>query len=94
MNAIFKALSEPTRREILMLLGSGEKSAGELAQHFENTWPTISHHLSVLKDAELVESRRDGTTIYYSLNTTVLQDLMTWVVDLKDRKNRKRRKSS
>jgi DNA-binding transcriptional ArsR family regulator len=82
MNAIFKALSDPTRREIVRLLRKGEKTAGDLAARFEMTKPTISHHFSVLKEADLVTTRRDGTTIYYAINTTVLQDLMTWVVEL------------
>jgi ArsR family transcriptional regulator len=94
MNELFKALADPTRREILRLLGAGEKSAGELAEHFDMTKPSISHHFSVLKEGELISSRRDGTTIYYSLNTTVVQELMTWVVDLVGDSKRKRRNNS
>jgi len=92
MNYAFKALADPTRREILRLLGSGEKSAGDLSQRFDMSKPSMSHHFSVLKDAGLILSRRDGTNIYYSLNTTVLQDVVTWVVDLFEdrRKGRKR----
>ena len=92
MNYAFKALADPTRREILRLLGSGEKSAGDLSQRFDMSKPSMSHHFSVLKDAELILSRREGTNIYYSLNTTVLQDVVTWVVDLFEdrRKGRKR----
>ena len=93
MNYAFKALADPTRREILRLLGSGEKSAGELSQRFDMSKPSMSHHFSVLKDAGLILSRRDGTNIYYSLNTTVLQDVVTWVVDLFE-DGRKRRKRS
>jgi ArsR family transcriptional regulator, repressor of sdpIR and other operons len=93
MNTIFKALSDPSRREILRLLGRGEMSAGELASKFDITKPTMSYHFSVLKEADLISSRRDGTTIYYSLNTTVVQDLMTWVMHLgvrsKNRRNHK-----
>ena len=94
MNELFKALADPTRREILRLLGGGEKSAGELAEHFDMTKPSISHHFSVLKEGDLISSRREGTTIYYSLNTTVVQDLMTWVVDLVGDSKRKRRNNS
>jgi len=94
MNAVFKALADPTRREILRLLGSGEKTSGELADHFAMSWPTVSHHFSVLKEADLITSRREGTTIFYSLNTTVVQDLMTWVLDLAKRPKNKRGKKS
>jgi DNA-binding transcriptional ArsR family regulator len=81
-NKAFKALADPTRREILNLLRRGEMTAGELAERFDMTKPTMSHHFSVLKDAELVTSRRDGQQIWYGLNTTVLQDLMAWAMDL------------
>jgi DNA-binding transcriptional ArsR family regulator len=94
MNEVFRALADPTRREILRLLGGGEKSAGELAEHFDMTKPSISHHFSVLKEGDLISSRRDGTTIYYSVNTTVVQDLMTWVMDLVGDTKRKRRNNS
>jgi DNA-binding transcriptional ArsR family regulator len=82
VNQVFKALSDPSRREILRLLTSGEKSAGELAQHFDMSKPTVSHHFSVLKDADLVRSRRDGQQIFYSLNTTVVQDVLARIMDL------------
>lgn len=91
MNQVFKALADPTRREILRLLGSGEKSAGALAEHFDMTKPTMSHHFSVLKDADLIASRREGTTIFYSLNTTVVQDVLSWAMDLTQRPARTRR---
>lgn len=84
-NELFKALADPTRREILRLLGSGEMTAGELADQFDMTKPSMSHHFSVLKDAELIGSRRDGQTIYYSLNTTVVQDFVAWVMDMASR---------
>ena len=86
MNDAFKALSDPTRREILKLLTSGEKTAGELADRFDMTKPTVSHHFQVLKDAGLIESRRDGQKIFYSLNTTVVQDIMTWLLDITSKK--------
>ena len=82
MNDVFKALSDPTRREILRLLSGGERTAGELAQHFDMTKPTVSHHFNVLKAAEMVRTRRDGQQIYYALNTTVLEDVMTRIYDL------------
>src|SRR5208283_4427338 len=82
MNAIFKALADPTRRQILHLLGEREMTAGDLAQHFEMTKPSMSHHFSVLKDADLIRFRREGQLIWYSVNTTVLQDVLTWAVDL------------
>ena len=78
----FKALADPTRREILNLLRKGEMTAGDLAERFDMTKPTMSHHFAVLKDADLLSSRRDGQTIWYSLNTTVVQDLMAWAMDL------------
>ena len=82
MNQVFKALADPTRREILRLLGRSEMTAGELAEHFDMTKPSMSHHFSVLKDADLIQSRREGQQIWYSLNTTVLQDVFTWAWDL------------
>ena len=94
MNAVFKALADPTRREILRLLGNGEKTSGELADHFSMSWPTVSHHFSVLKEADLIISRREGTTIFYTLNTTVVQDLMTWIMDLANRPKNGKRKNS
>jgi ArsR family transcriptional regulator, arsenate/arsenite/antimonite-responsive transcriptional repressor len=78
MNLVFKALSDPTRREILRILTSGEKTAGDLAERFDMTKPSMSHHFSVLKEADLVRSRREGQQILYSLNTTVVQDFLTW----------------
>lgn len=81
-NKAFKALADPTRREILGLLRKGEMTAGELAEHFDMTKPTMSHHFAVLKDADLLTSRREGQTIWYGLNTTVVQDLVAWAMDL------------
>jgi DNA-binding transcriptional ArsR family regulator len=82
LNEVFKALSDPTRREILRLLGHGEKTSGELAASFDMTKPSMSHHFAVLKEADLVSSRRDGQQIYYALNTTVLEDVMARIWDL------------
>lgn len=82
MNNAFKALADPTRREILSLLRGGEKTAGHLAGHFDMTKPSMSHHFSVLKDADLITSRREGQQIWYALNTTVVQDVLAWSMDL------------
>jgi ArsR family transcriptional regulator, repressor of sdpIR and other operons len=79
---IFKALSDPTRREILRRLSRGEQTAGELAEHFATGRPTLSHHFNVLRDAGLVRSRRAGQQIYYALDTTVAEDMITWLWDL------------
>jgi ArsR family transcriptional regulator len=92
MDIVFKALSDPTRREILRLLSRGEKTAGELASKFDMTKPSMSHHFAVLKDAELISSRREGQQIWYSLNTTVAQEAIAWVMDLVERSSGKRSK--
>ncbi len=81
-NRAFKALADPTRREILRLLGRDEMTAGELAEHFDMTKPSMSHHFSVLKEADLIKSRREGQQIWYSLNTTVIQDVVRWALDI------------
>ena len=82
-DAVFKALADPTRREILRLLRAGPKSSGELAEHFPSAWATISRHLSVLKEAELVSAERNGSSVMYELETTVFQEtveqLLTWI---------------
>lgn len=74
----FKALADPTRRRILELLHASDLTAGQIAEHFSITKPSLSHHLSTLKAAGLVTAERDGQNIIYSLSTTVLQDLMSW----------------
>jgi ArsR family transcriptional regulator len=81
-NQVFKALADPTRREILRLLGRGEKTAGELAARFDMTKPSMSHHFAVLKEADLISSRRAGQQIYYALNATVAQEALAWLWDL------------
>ena len=78
-----KALADPTRREILNLLKSGKRSAGEISDHFDITAAAISRHLSVLKDADLIDDTREGKYIFYALNTSVLEEIMLWITDLK-----------
>ena len=82
MNEAFKALADPTRREILRMLRRGEMTAGELAEPFGISKPSMSHHFAVLKAADLVTARRDGQQIYYALNTTVVEDLLASLWDL------------
>ena len=78
-----KALSDPTRREILQMLRSGSKSAGEISEKFDITAAAVSRHLSVLKDADLIRDQRDGKFIIYPLNTSALEDVLFWVTSLK-----------
>ena len=75
-----KALADPTRRRILELLKKGTLSAGELGKEFDMTGATMSHHLSILKKAGLVQDNKKGTFIYYEINTSVMEDLISWVV--------------
>ena len=79
----FKALSDPTRREILRLLRDGEMSAGDLSSHFSSTGATISHHLSILRDAGLILDEKRGKYIYYELNLSVLDEILEWISSLK-----------
>ena len=79
---VFKALADPTRRKVLRLLGGGELTAGQLSSHFNISAPSMSHHFNILKNAGLVFVRRDGQQLYYSLNTTVFQDLMAVLLDI------------
>ena len=78
-----KALSDPIRREILNLLKKGRMSAGEFCEHFDVTDASISRHLSVLKEADLIRDNREGKFIYYELNASVLEEILLWVQDLK-----------
>lgn len=77
--ATFKALSDPVRREILVMLRSGRMTAGEIGSHFEMTGATISYHLSQLKKADLVFETKEKNFIYYDLNTSVLEEVMLWI---------------
>jgi len=83
MNQIFKALNDHTRREILDLLKDKDLTAGEIAEKFDMTKPSISHHLDILKRAELVSSEKKGQYVTYSINTTILEDIMNWIITLK-----------
>jgi ArsR family transcriptional regulator len=76
MNTVFKALADPTRREILRLLRARERSAGDIASHFALAKPTLSGHLAVLREADLVEAERSGTTITYRLKLSVLEEAL------------------
>ena len=87
MNALFKALDDPTRRRIIELLREKDMSAGEIADAFHISKPSISHHLELLKKAEIVVSVRQGQFIMYSLNTTVFDELAKWVMDLIKKNN-------
>ena len=80
----FKALADPARREILLLLRGGRLSAGEIARHFDMTGATISYHLSILKKADLVFETREKNYIYYGLNTSVVEAVMLWLSQLKE----------
>ncbi len=79
----FKALSDPTRREILVLLRHERLSAGEIGAHFDMTGASISRHLSILKAAGLIDDEKVGKYIYYTLNTTVMDDILNWILLLK-----------
>ena len=78
-----KALADPIRRDILNMLKNGRMSAGEITSHFSVTAASISRHLSVLKDADLVRDTREGQFIFYELNASVLEEIMLWITDLK-----------
>ncbi|KFL31671.1 ArsR family transcriptional regulator [Devosia riboflavina] len=86
MNAVFEALSHPVRRKVLALLKSGPKSAGELADHFELSRPTLSVHFAKLKEADLVAVERQGTSLIYHLNTSVLEQALADVLSLREEK--------
>lgn len=86
MNALFKALNDATRREILELLKDKDLTAGEIADKFSISKPSISHHLDLLRQAGLVVSVKEGQFIYYSLNTTVMDEVLKWIMQFKDQK--------
>jgi DNA-binding transcriptional ArsR family regulator len=88
MNIVFKALNDATRRQILELLQKNDLTAGEIADNFNISFPSISHHLDLLKQASLVTTRKDGQFIYYSLNTTVMDEIVKWLLQFKPKKNK------
>lgn len=83
MNLLFKALNDETRRKIIELLKKTDLTAGEIAEEFEISKPSISHHLDILKQADLISSEKRGQFVHYSLNTTILEDLLNWIIHLK-----------
>lgn len=84
LQTTLRALADPNRREILNLLKAGRLSAGEITDHFDVTAASISRHLSVLKEADLIRDERQGKFIYYELNASVLEEIMLWISDLKE----------
>ncbi|HET9278459.1 MAG TPA: autorepressor SdpR family transcription factor [Flavitalea sp.] len=88
MNVLFKALNDPTRREIVELLKGKDMTAGEIADHFNISKPSISHHLDLLKQADILSSIKDGQFIYYSLNATVLDEIIAWILGLQNKKKK------
>ena len=83
MNSLFKALNDDTRRQIIELLKDKDMNAGEIADEFNISKPSISHHLDILKRADLITSEKKGQFVEYSLNTTILEDLLSWIITLK-----------
>ena len=86
MNLLFKALNDQTRRDILEMLQRGEMTAGDIADQFHISKPSISHHLDILRQAGLVESVKEGQFIFYSLNTTVVDEILSWFMKFKSKK--------
>ena len=86
MNSLFKALNDPTRREILELLKEKDLTAGEIADKFNISKPSISHHLDLLRQAGLVVSVKEGQFMLYSLNTTVMDEMVKWIIGLQSQK--------
>lgn len=84
MNELFKALNDETRRQIIELLKDGEMNAGEIADQFNISKPSISHHLDILKRADLITSEKKGQFVQYALNTSILEDLLSWVLNIKN----------
>ena len=83
----FKALSDPVRRDILQLLKTGRMSAGDIGSHFDMTGATVSYHLKILKKADLIWEKKEKNYIFYELNTSVLEEIMLWISDLKGENN-------
>ena len=94
MNHLFKALNDPTRRQILEMLKDKDMTAGDIAAQFDMSWPSVSHHLDLLRKAGLVVAQKEGQFVYYSINTTVMDDMLQWLLQFKKianpiRKNRR-----
>ena len=83
MNSLIKAINDETRRQIVDLLKKEDMNAGKIAAHFNISKPSISHHLDILKQADLITSEKKGQFVEYSLNTSILEDLLTWIIHLK-----------
>lgn len=92
MNLLFKALGDPTRRKIIELLRKRDMNAGEIADYFSISKPSISHHLDLLKQAGIVLSIKEGQFVTYSLNTTVFDEMVKWAIDLSQTKKKKSKK--
>ncbi|TDW97533.1 autorepressor SdpR family transcription factor [Dinghuibacter silviterrae] len=86
MNQLFKALNDPTRRAILDLLKDKDLTAGQIAEQFDISWPSISHHLDLLKRTGLVTAQKEGQFVYYSINTTVMDEMLQWILQLTHKK--------
>lgn len=89
MNLIFKALNDQTRRDILELLKEKDLTAGEIADQFHISFPSISHHLELLKRADLVHAHKEGQFVYYTLNTTVVDEIIKWMMQFKTKRRSK-----
>jgi ArsR family transcriptional regulator len=86
LNILFKALNDPTRRAILEMLKNKDMTAGQIAEQFQISWPSISHHLELLRRAELVVSIKEGQYVFYSINTTIMDEMIKWLIQLKSKK--------
>ena len=89
----FKALSDPVRRDVLQLLKSGPMSAGDIGSHFDMTGATVSYHLKILKKADLIWEKKEKNFIFYELNTSVLEEIMLWISDLKGENDNDKKES-
>ncbi|MBS1747850.1 MAG: winged helix-turn-helix transcriptional regulator [Bacteroidetes bacterium] len=88
MNIVFKALNDATRRAILEMLQKKDLTAGEIADKFNISFPSISHHLDLLKQAQLVTTKKEGQYVFYSLNTTVMDEILKWLMQFKTKKTK------
>jgi DNA-binding transcriptional ArsR family regulator len=86
LNLLFKALNDPTRRQILEMLRGKDMTAGEIAEKFHISWPSVSHHLELLKRAGLVVSEKEGQYVFYSINTTVMDEMLKWILQFTKKK--------